>query len=512
MPPESPDSASPSLTSRIKRFFALRARTLGLMVPLHLLAFLVLYIATLQLLESEVTAAASRSAGDQIALVTRELNSLAMAHGGVRGVGHRFQPLVAAYSGLNLQLFLPDGSAINSPGESPRPQREEVMTFLESPDTLRTWIADEDNRKRLRGLAKVRALPQCGECHQTGTTLALVSTSADMTDMMARLHSRSRRNLAILIAAWAGLLMLTTRLVKRSAQRSTTHFERRLAAAESGDTATLDEDSELMLDPGSARLDRLLRDFLERQRQRDREVATRLAHTDQLASVGQLAAGLAHEIRNPLAGIQGALEILRDDSTDEKNRKLHEEMLSELERVNETLETLLASARPSAPRLASVDLSELMSEVCRLLEPGLRRRQISLEAELPSEPLSASVDPGKIRQVLINLVQNAAEAMDSEGLIVLRAGGFAKVGEVVLAVEDDGPGIPAEELDKIFEPFYTTKFSGTGLGLAIARSLVEQHHGSLLVESEPGKGTTFFVLLPAVTGDNEVVSASSDEE
>jgi signal transduction histidine kinase len=479
------------------------------MVPLHLLAFLVLYLATLQLLESEVTAAASRSADEQLAMVTRDLDTLAMAHSGAPGRGHRFQPLVATYDTANLQLFLPDGSAIESRADAPSPSREQVMGFLESGDAQRTWVADEDERLRLRGLARVDARRECGACHQVGTTLGLVSMSNDLTEMMSRVHTRSRRNLAILLVAWAALLTLTTRLVKRSVQRSTSRFERRLVAAASGDTPPPDDDPELSLDPRSARLDRLLQEFLERQRQRDKEVASRLAHTDQLASVGQLAAGLAHEIRNPLAGIQGALEILRDDSTDEKNRRLHEEMLAELGRVNETLQTLLSSARPSAPRLASVDLSELMIEVHRLLEPSLRRKGVALEAELPSEPLEADIDKPKIRQVLINLVQNAAEAMEGDGRIVLRAGGFAKVGEIVLAVEDDGPGIPAEEQEKIFEPFYTTKFSGTGLGLAIARSLVEQHSGSLLLESEPGHGTTFFVLLPAAAP--ETVATESRE-
>jgi signal transduction histidine kinase len=123
---------------------------------------------------------------------------------------------------------------------------------------------------------------------------------------------------------------------------------------------------------------------------------------------------------------------------------------------------------------------------------------VALKVQLATGDLHALIDAAKIRQVLINLVQNAADAMDGSGTIVLRASGFPE-GEgvgTILAVEDDGPGIPTEHQARIFEPFYTTKFSGTGLGLSIARSMVEQHGGSLEFDSEPGTGTTFYLLLP----------------
>ncbi len=108
------------------------------------------------------------------------------------------------------------------------------------------------------------------------------------------------------------------------------------------------------------------------------------------------------------------------------------------------------------------------------------------------------VDPAKIRQVLVNLIQNAAEAMaERGGHVTVRASGFPAESAVVLAVEDDGPGIPAEQIGSLFEPFFTTKFTGTGLGLAISKSLVEQHGGRIEVSSQPGSGTTFLIILPA---------------
>ena len=120
------------------------------------------------------------------------------------------------------------------------------------------------------------------------------------------------------------------------------------------------------------------------------------------------------------------------------------------------------------------------------------------------------IDPGKLRQVLVNLIQNAAEAMpETGGHVTVRATAFPAAGSVVVAVEDDGPGIGADHLARLFEPFFTTKFSGTGLGLAISKSIVEQHGGRIEVSSEPGRGTTFLLVLPE---ERAVTSKVTPEE
>ena len=226
-------------------------------------------------------------------------------------------------------------------------------------------------------------------------------------------------------------------------------------------------------------------------------MATRLARVDQLASLGQLAAGLAHEIKNPLAGIQGALELLRDDSKDEATVRLHGEMLAELGRVNGILQRLLESGRPAPLRLVRTDLAQLLEETAELFRPSLRRRHVELTTQTADRLPAVHVDAAKIRQVLVNLIQNAAEAMPEQGgHVAIRASGFPQEAAVVVAVEDDGPGIPPEHLKSLFEPFFTTKYAGTGLGLAISKSLVEQHGGHIEVSSAPGSGTSFLLFLP----------------
>jgi signal transduction histidine kinase len=256
----------------------------------------------------------------------------------------------------------------------------------------------------------------------------------------------------------------------------------------------------------SARLYESLRQTLERQQQRDVELSSRLHHTERLASLGQLAAGLAHEIKNPLAGIQGALELLRDETKDDSTRHLHDEMLGELKRVHGILQRLLESGRPAPLRPARLDVARLLADVAELLAPSLRRRQVELAVETAEGLPTIHADAAKIRQVLVNLIQNAGEAMlERGGHVTVRASGFdGDAGEparadspaVVIAVEDDGPGIPPELAASLFQPFFTTKFSGTGLGLSISKSLIEQHGGRIEFDSIPGRGTTFLIFLP----------------
>jgi hypothetical protein len=500
----------PGERARFRAFMARRGRFWLINLPLHLFAFWILYFATVRITEMEVVGLARETAEERLNIATRELNQIAVAHTRSGGVRHMFEAVLAGHQGTNLKLMFPDGRTIGAATGITVPELEVVQEFIPSPRLREVWLSDENDRERVRGISKVIATEECVRCHSAGQTLAVASMSMDVTEALKTVRQHSRRNLALLILAWAAALGGINSLVRRSVQRFTSKFEADLAAAESGEGPTSGA-HRLVLDPHSAELQRSLQQFLQRQRQRQAEVATRLAHTDQLASLGRLAAGLAHEIKNPLAGIQGALEILREDPSEtDSNKELFDEMLSELRRVNGTLRTLLGSARPGPARLAKTDLNKLLDEVRILMAPGLRRQNVALELDLTEGPLEAQIDGSKIRQVLLNLIQNAAEAMENGGTVTIRASGFPEGGGIVLAVQDDGPGIPPDQLKRVFEPFFSTKFSGTGLGLAIARSLVEQHGGTLQVDSEVGKGTNFYLILPGEEGEEPAPTSDSD--
>jgi PAS domain S-box-containing protein len=246
------------------------------------------------------------------------------------------------------------------------------------------------------------------------------------------------------------------------------------------------------------------RDISERRRAEEekRTLEAQLQQAQKMEAMGSMAAGLAHEIKNPLAGIQGTLELLRDEAEDEV-KDLYDQMLAELKRVNETIHSLLGFARPRKPKRVNVDMMTLLEDTVRLLRPGFEQRGISVDVSVAPEVGTFRLDRDQIRQVLLNLVNNAADAIDRNGHIDVRALGAPVEGGLVITVQDDGPGVAEENLDRVFEPFFTTRFSGTGLGLAMARSLVEQHGGRLEVSSQLGSGTTFSILLPDMQPSTE---------
>jgi signal transduction histidine kinase len=493
-----PASAAGPLPRRLwRRLDPARARFWGVLVPIHVGAFAVLYLGTYQLLERAYTQAGATAARFQLEQAVREMPFLVTGPRPGRSP-HVFEHLLAAHQPIGLRLYRADAAPIGSRNVSPdRGEQARVRTFLTGERRpAEVWIEDQDGREWVRGLVRLEADALCAGCHTPGATLGVATMKLDFTDQLAEIRALLRQRVALLLVAWVGLIAVVTLIVQRTVRRSARRLEADLAAATAGQGRVVMP--RLPLDPVAAEVHRSLHDFLRRHRERETEVASRLARVDQLASLGQLAAGLAHEIKNPLAGIQGALELLRDETTDESTGRLYREMLDELRRVNGILQRLLESGRPAPLRITRTDLGRLLAETAELLRPSLRRQGVTLTSETAGGLPPVEVDPSKIRQVLVNLIQNAAEALhERSGHVAVRASHFPDERAVVLAVEDDGPGIRPEHLAQLFEPFFTTKFAGTGLGLSISKSLVEQHGGRIEVSSEPGRGTSFLIFLPA---------------
>jgi two-component system sensor histidine kinase PilS (NtrC family) len=224
-----------------------------------------------------------------------------------------------------------------------------------------------------------------------------------------------------------------------------------------------------------------------------RQMEEAVRRADRLAVVGGLAAGLAHEIRNPLASMCGSIEMLgASPRLNDNERRLMQVVLGEAERLEGLVREFLSFARPPAATLEVVDGADAVAETADLLRPQLRERQIDLVLETAGE-VWLRADRGQLRQVLWNLLGNAADAMPRGGRITVRVSATDRHG--VLEIADTGNGIDPDDLPRIFDPFFTTKERGTGLGLAIVHRIVEAHDGYLSVRSEVGKGTTVRVAL-----------------
>jgi two-component system, NtrC family, sensor histidine kinase PilS len=226
-----------------------------------------------------------------------------------------------------------------------------------------------------------------------------------------------------------------------------------------------------------------------------RRLEQHMRRAERLATVGELAAGVAHEIRNPLASISGSIELLQaTPQASEDDRALMAIVHREIQRLNELVGDLLDYANPRPSQPVELDVAVLVRETLQVARADRAFAAIELTCEL-DEPLPLVGDPAKLRQVLWNLVRNAADAAVDGGRHVTINARRSEDG-VALAVTDDGPGIPPERVARIFDPFFTTKKRGTGLGLAQCHAIVAEHAGRIDVESTIGKGTKMVVRLP----------------
>ena len=230
-----------------------------------------------------------------------------------------------------------------------------------------------------------------------------------------------------------------------------------------------------------------------------KEMQEELLRMDRLVSLGEIAMGIAHEIRNPLAGIRIMAQALEEEISHNPTwREYVGRIISEIDRLNELLKSFFSFAKPQQPNLALCHLPRLVDDVLLLLGKDLQSRRIRVEHTHDPDLPEVKVDEGQIKQVLLNLFMNAMQAMEEEGSLRIHSEKVVVGGrrELVLSVADTGKGIAPEHQSRIFDPFFTTKAKGLGLGLSITYRIVQRHRGRIRVQSEPGRGTTFFVHLP----------------
>jgi signal transduction histidine kinase len=220
-----------------------------------------------------------------------------------------------------------------------------------------------------------------------------------------------------------------------------------------------------------------------------------MKRAERLFALGQLSAGLAHEVRNPLASIAGAAGILqRNLRMEKKDGECLDIIAKECRRLNDLLSHFLDFARPRSPKYQAIDAASLFDSVIELAAHAAGQQPIRLRKEVDAALTAFEGDPELLTQVLLNLLINAIQAMPEGGAVLLSS--QPRNGRVLIQVRDEGCGIGAADRDRIFDPFFTTKQTGTGLGLSVAHRIVEQHGGILSAEANPDKGTTFSVLLP----------------
>jgi signal transduction histidine kinase len=220
----------------------------------------------------------------------------------------------------------------------------------------------------------------------------------------------------------------------------------------------------------------------------------RMVRADRFAAVGELATGLAHEIKNPLAGLSGALELLSDDlANSPRQAEVVTEMRHQVTRLTNTMESLLSFARPPKTKLRTTDVNGTLEKVLFLVRQQQRRAGIEIVQDLAPDLPPVLADPAQLEQVFLNVCLNACQAMAGKGSLSIRT--FGDEGRTVTEIADTGPGIPAEIRPHVFKPFFTTKREGNGLGLAISARILTEHGGHIGYRCPPDGGTIFTVTL-----------------
>ncbi|MEE4601141.1 MAG: ATP-binding protein [Desulfobacteraceae bacterium] len=238
----------------------------------------------------------------------------------------------------------------------------------------------------------------------------------------------------------------------------------------------------------------IIRDLGEVRRLQDE-----IRRTEKLAAIGGLAAGVAHEIRNPLSSIKGIASYYKDKFEDgSEDKEMAGVMIEEVDRLSRVISELLEFARPTKLNLKPSNLNELLKHSARLIEQEATAKNVQVQMDLNPDSVRADVDPDRLTQCFLNLYLNALQVMENGGQLTIRSSTRGD-DSVVIDIKDNGAGISPDDLGKIFDPYYTTKPKGTGLGLPIVHKIIEAHQGQVKVRSTVGQGTVFSIILPLKT-------------
>ena len=353
---------------------------------------------------------------------------------------------------------------------------------------------------------------RCTRCHGTQITLngiLAVDVSMEQTQQKVGELSKTMVLWAVGITATLAIFLslFLTRYVTSPIQDLITTMERAERGLEARVQVRSDDDIGRLGEAFNALLSKL-----ERARRRvERYHYEQMKRADRLASIGEMAAGIAHEIKNPLAGIAGVIQVLKKDiPASDARRPVLDEVLSQVERMDKAVRNLLSFARPPEPRMTLADVNELIGRLLDFLEPQFAKNAIVTERKFfPAIPWLV-LDPDLMQQALLNITLNAIKAMPEGGTFTVEtrvdAASEGRAASVRIILTDTGQGISAENVGRIFSPFFTTRQQGTGLGLSITQRIVEQHGGEISVQSAPGAGATFTVSLPCPASESEARS------
>ena len=379
----------------------------------------------------------------------------------------------------------------------------------------------------LRNLRPILNRPECFRCHLPAQIVnGVLDVDVSLEEMQGQIESLRKTMIIWAIAITACLALALTTLLSKLVTNPITELMNTMARAEEGLDVRARVSSEDELGRLAHSFNSMIIKLNKTKKKVERLHYEQMKKADRLATVGEMAAGIAHEIKNPLTGIAGVIQILgRDLPPEDHRQKILKEVLEQIERLDKAVKNLLSFSRPPTPNLTRVNVNELLEKIAAFLVPQFNKNRVKVIRDYAPEMPEISGDPELLQQVFLNIILNGVQAMPEGGELTIRTKIEAVPGSVLsrigpadegdehplpgeptqdtvtVYIADTGKGIKSENLAKIFSPFFTTRQQGTGLGLSITQKIVEQHGGGITVESSAGHGTTFAIHMPATKKD-----------
>ncbi len=408
-----------------------------------------------------------------------------------------------------IRIINPKGKIVRSSNQ------REIGTLVDSDtrekmsDFLKPEFATINNRESyffvkpksmIQGFRIIENSSECFVCHDSVTKInGILEVNIDYAPAAALLKKSQLKGIIIAIATLIILTFIIIRLFDKLVNRPISQLKEKMKKVQEGD---LNIQISGIKEDEIGNLSKSFNEMIGKLKDANHKIEElfnrQLEKAEHLASIGELAAGLAHEIKNPIAGMRGALEIInrKTEATDPK-KEIFAEMILQTEKVNNVIQDLLSYAKPREMNMGLVDPNICVTNAIRLANPQLNGKDIRFHIEGLTSGELALLDPDKIQELLLNLTINSISAIEKKGEIQIK---LQKNGDSALKIifSDDGHGIKKEYLPQIFNPFFTTKSRGTGLGLSICKKIIEAHNGSMQVQSTEKKGTTFIIQLPVL--------------
>lgn len=540
--------------SRLSR--SLSAKLISLLLAVMVVVFALLGYLNIQLHRQHLEAAALTSA-ERVSDVIKRSTTYYMLRNDREGMYHAMATMADEPGMVRVRIFDQEGriSYSSDPAEVSHivdkgaeacygcHVQSQPLTRLNRPDRFR--IYRDGNGQRVLGIiTPIENQPSCWNavCHAHPAEqkiLGVLDTNLSLARADAQVKQSSWRMLAytlfslvaISVLSWIFVWRLVGQRLKRLKDGTRELADGNLgyqleveSTDEAGELATSFNRMSLQLRAANEEIVSWAKTLEDRVEEKTRELKRAHAHVlqvEKMATIGKMAAVVAHEINNPLAGILTYAKLLRRwvergeivTPKKEEAEQCLDLIAGESRRCGDLVKNLLTFSRTSQMNLQTADLNTIVDRGIRLLTHQMEMNGIELHLDLAEGLPSLQCDPGQIEQVILALVINAIDAMPRGGSLWLSTQ-FRTPAELVLQVRDDGSGIDSEVLERIFEPFVTTKESGkgVGLGLAVSQNIIERHHGHIDVESEVGKGTTFTVSLPQWNGEMPRTVAVGDSD